>query len=396
MIHRIVNTSNNSSFFIFGARGTGKSTYIKQQILSKLKPCEYLYYNLLDDETEERLSKKPDLLKTDLTSLNTQPKWVVIDEVQKIPRLLDVVHNLIESKKYKFILTGSSARKLRKNAANLLAGRAFEYKLYPFTFIELGLTFNLTDYLNYGGMPSIFQFKENSDKVKYLKSYISTYVKVEIQAEQILRKLDPFRLFLEFAAQMNGKLLNYSKIAKEIGVDTKTIINYYQILEETYLGFILPSYHTSLRKSLILSPKFYFFDTGVKRTLEKALQSDVVPKTSYYGEVFEQFIISEIYKLNEYYDTDYQLSYFLTKDGVEADLVLSRGKKETIFIEIKSSEKVDEAEVKKLSNLVSGSKIKAYYFSQDKQPQKIHDVLCLHWTEGIKALFKKSGVENEK
>jgi uncharacterized protein len=390
MIHRIINPSNNSSFFIFGARGTGKSTYIQSEFLKKLKPDDYLYYNLLDDETEERLSRNPNLLKTDLTTLNKRPLWIVIDEVQKIPRLLDVVHELIESKKYRFILTGSSARKLKKESANLLAGRAFEYRLYPFTFIELGNDFHLDNFLNYGGLPSVYQFQQITDKIKYLKSYISTYVKIEIQAEQLLRKLDPFKLFLEFAAQMNGKNLNYSKIAKEIHVDTKTIINYYQILEETYLGFILPSYHTSLRKSIVLSPKFYFFDTGIKRALERSLHSNVVPKTSYYGEVFEHFVIAEIYKLNEYYEADYKLSYFLTKNGSEIDLVLSRGKNETIFVEIKSSLQVDELEVNKISKLIQNTNIKAYYFSQDKQAQNIDGVLCLHWEAGIKALFEET------
>lgn len=389
MINRIITPSNNSSFFIFGARGTGKSTYIQAEFLKKLKPDDYIYYNLLDDETEERLSRNPNLLKTDLTTLNKKPIWIIIDEVQKIPRLLDVVHDLIESKKCKFILTGSSARKLKKESANLLAGRAFEYRLYPFTFIELNTNFNLEDFLNYGGLPTIYQYHQASDKIKYLKSYISTYVKIEIQAEQLLRKLDPFKLFLEFAAQMNGKNLNYSKIAKEVHVDTKTIINYYQILEETYLGFILPSFHTSLRKSIVLAPKFYFFDTGVKRALERSLLSPVVPKTSYYGEVFEHFIISEIYKLNEYYETDFKLSYLLTKDGAEIDLVLSRGKNETIFIEIKSSDTVSESEVNKVVRLIQNTKIKAYYFSQDKITQNISGVICMHWKTGIKTLFEE-------
>ncbi len=352
-----------------------------------MKKTEYIYYNLLDDETEERLSRKPSLLQLDLTESLTKPKWIIIDEIQKIPRLLDIVHLLIETKKYKFILTGSSARKLKKESANLLAGRAFEYRLFPFTFIELGLKFNLIQLLNYGSLPSLFQFNETADKIKYLKTYISIYVKQEIQAEQILRRLDPFRLFLEFAAQMNGKPLNFSKIAREVGVDTKTIINYFQILEETYLGFNLPSYHTSLRKSIILSSKFYFFDTGVRRTLEGSIRSDVVPQTSYFGEVFEQFIISEIYKLNSYYETDFKLSYFATKEGSKVDLVLTRGLKEVLFIEIKSSVKADLEAAKKLSNLIQGTKIKGYLFSQDSVSQKYENVTCMHWQNGIKEIF---------
>jgi predicted AAA+ superfamily ATPase len=387
MIYRLLKPSKNSSFFVFGARGTGKSTWVQQQFLPQMSK-NVLYYDLLDDETEERLSKNPSLLKTDLSSLKKKPDWIVIDEIQKVPRLLDVIHSLSENKNTKFILTGSSARKLKMAGANLLAGRAFEYRLFPFTYIELNQNFKLDDYLNYGGLPAVFGFKQVADKIKYLKSYMSTYVKFEIQMEQLLRKLDPFRLFLEIAAQMNGKPLNYSKIGKEVGVDTKTVINYYQILEETYLGFILPAFHTSLRKSLLLTPKFYFFDLGVKRGLEKALNSNVVPKTSYYGEVFEHFIINEFYKMNQYLEADFDLSYFSTKEGSEVDLVLTLGKSKTFFIEIKSSESVDEVEVKKLAALTLNTKIKAYYLSQDKIAQVRHGVRCLHWSDGLKEIFE--------
>ncbi len=386
MIRRLLKTSSNSSFFIFGARGTGKSTWVKRQFLPKISK-NFLYYDLLDDETEERLSKNPNLLKTDLSVLKLKPEWVIIDEIQKIPRLLDVIHSLSENKKTKFILTGSSSRKLKKAGANLLAGRAFEYRLFPFSYAELKQNFNLEDYLNFGGLPAVFEFKDIADKIKYLKSYISTYVKVEIQMEQLLRKLDPFRQFLELAAQMNGKPLNFSKISHSVGVDSKTVMNYYQILEETYMGFILPGYHTSLRKSILMTPKFYFFDIGVKRGLEKALNSNVVPKTSYYGEVFEHFLINEFYKMNQYLETDFDLSYFSTKEGSEVDLVLTLGKQKTLFIEIKSSNVVDDVEVKKLSTLISGTKIKGYYLSQDKTAQLRHGIRCLHWTEGLKEIF---------
>lgn len=385
MIHRLLSPSKNSSFFIFGARGTGKSTFIQQQFLPTLKG-DVIYYDLLDDETEERLSRNPSRLKTDLTDRKRWPQWIVIDEIQKIPRLLDVVHSLIETKKVKFVLTGSSARKLRKEGANLLGGRAFEYRLFPFSFLELK-NFKLQQALNYGSLPGVLPFLEVRDKIKYLRTYVSSYIKLEVQMEQLVRKLDPFRNFIEIAAQMNGKALNYSKIAKEVGVDTKTVIQYYQILEETYLGFTLPGYHTSLRKSVLLTPKFYFFDVGVKRSLEKSLHSDVVPGTSYYGECFEHFVIMEIYKLNHYLETEYSLSYFSTKEGAEVDLVLHRGKKEVLFIEIKSSTVVDETEVRKLAALIRGTNIKAYYLSQDPTPQSYHGIRCLHWADGIKEIY---------
>ena len=386
MIHRLVKPSIYSSFFLFGARGTGKSTFISMQFLPLIKES-YIYYDLLDDETEERLTRNPSLLATDLNTSGLKPEWVIIDEVQKIPRLLDVVQLLLEKTKVKFILTGSSARKLKKSGANLLAGRAFEYRLFPLTFLELHSQFDLSSALSFGSLPSLIKFKDRNDKIKYLKSYVSTYVKLEIQMEQIVRRLDPFRRFLEVAAQMNGKPLNYSKIAKEVGVDTKTAISYFQILEETYLGFILPAYHTSLRKSILLTPKFYFFDVGVRRTLERSLHSDPVPKTSYYGEIFEHYIINEFYKLNFYYETDFDLSYFSTKEGLEIDLVLTRGKKEIIFIEIKSTDKVDDSEVKKISVFTENKNIKVFYLSQDKVPQIRYGVQCFFWADGIKKIF---------
>lgn len=388
MIKRLVTPSNKSSFFLFGARGTGKSTFISEQFLPQIEG-EYIYYDLLNDETEERLSRNPSLIASDLTAARKKPEWIIIDEVQKIPRLLDVVHSLIEKQKIKFILSGSSARKLKIEGANLLAGRAFDYRLFPITFWELESEFDLGQVLSFGSLPTVFHFKEKPEKIKYLKSYVASYVKLEIQMEQVVRRLDPFKQFLEVAAQMNGKPVNYSKIGKEVGVDTKTVINYFQILEDTYFGFILPAFHTSLRKSILLTPKFYFFDIGVKRALERSLHSEPVPRTSYYGETFEHLVIIEIFRLNFYFETDYSLSYFSTKEGAEVDLVLSRGKREIIFIEIKSTTSIDEVEVKKLSTLVSKTQIQAFYFSLDPIPQEIHGVKCLYWRDGIKDLFEK-------
>ncbi len=401
MIHRLINPSKNTSFFIFGARGTGKSTFVEDQLLPTWGvrlPAEYrtqsewyfdgvLYLDLLNDDLEESISADPELLKRKVESMNSKPKWIVIDEIQKVPRLLDVVHSMIEKQKIKFILTGSSARKLKKEGANLLGGRAFEYSLMPFTSIELQNGFQLTEALNFGLLPTLLNFTEQEDKIKYLRSYVRTYVKVEIQMEQLVRKLEPFREFLEVAAQMNGKILNFTKIAKEVGVDTKTVQLYYLILEETYLGFRLPCFHHSLRKSQLLTPKFYFFDIGVKRALDQSLHSPVIPGTSFYGETFEHFVILEFYKLNLYLETDYRLSYFSTKEGSEVDLILSRGR-EIIFIEIKSSTQVDLVEVNKLNAIAKGHTKKAYYLSCDPHSQKIENVTCLPWQKGLHEIFK--------
>lgn len=400
MFYRALKPSSQSSFFIFGARGTGKSTFIERQLLPSwgiTVPSELLlkgrwcydnvlYFDLLDDELEETLAKDPEILKREVAALKEKPKWVIVDEVQKIPRLLDVVHSMIEKQKIKFILSGSSARKLRKEGANLLGGRAFEYSLMPLTSSELGDVFNLDEVLHFGSLPAVFSFSAHEDKTKFLRSYVRTYVRMEIQIEQLLRKLDPFREFLEISAQMNGKILNFSRIAREVGVDVKTVQLYYLVLEETYLGFRLPSFHRSIRKSQLLSPKFYYFDVGVKRALEQSLHTGLAPGTSYYGEVFEHFIILEFYRWNVYHDADFRLSFFATKEGAEVDLVLSR-RKEVYFVEIKSSEHVDLTEVRKLKAIGKAVASRCYFLSKCKVPQEIEGVRCLPWQQGLKEIF---------
>jgi predicted AAA+ superfamily ATPase len=400
VFRRLLTPSKNSSFFIFGARGTGKSTFIEQQLLPSWQikvPTVELekgfwhsqqvsYFDLLNDEIEESFAAEPERLKKEISALDPQPKWVILDEVQKVPRILDVVHSLIERQKIKFILSGSSARKLKKESANLLGGRAFEYALMPLTSIELATRFQIDEVLNYGALPAHFLFSDPLDKIKYLKSYVRTYIKTEVQMEQLVRKLDPFREFLAISAQMNGKILNFARISREVGVDSKTIQLYYLILEETYLGFRLPSFHRSIRKSQLLASKFYYFDIGVKRALEQSLHSQVIPGTSYYGETFEHFVVLEFFKFNQYFESDYRLSYFATKEGSEVDLVLSRNR-EIIFIEIKSAAYIDEISVMKLKSIGKGNASACYYLSQCTSSQLINGVQCFHWLDGLKKIF---------
>jgi predicted AAA+ superfamily ATPase len=386
MVNRLLKTSLNSSFFLFGARSTGKSTWLQKYFLSKLKPDKFLYIDLLDDETEQELSKSPQNLIEKIKILKKKPEWIIIDEVQKIPRLLDIIHSLIEKEKIKFILTGSSARKLKISGANMLGGRAFEYRMFPYSYFEIDKKTNLDEILNYGLLPKVFDFHSNSDKQKYLKSYVSTYIKMEVQIEQLVRKIEPFRNFLEIAAQMNGKITNFSKISKDVGVDNKTIQSYYEILEDTYIGFRLPAFHQSLRKAQLLTPKFYFFDVGVKRALDLSVRSAVVEGNSFYGDTFEHFIILEFIKLNHYYEADFKLSYYQTSDGSEIDLILTRGR-EKKFIEIKSTKTIDLVEVRKLSRYAEAVGATAYYISQDKSSRLIESVRCLHWKKCLAEIF---------
>ena len=201
MFHRSITIGNKSSFFLFGPRGTGKSTLIRQQ-LAKFEP---LWIDLLQPEQEDLYRLSPQSLGDEIAKSVGKIRWVVIDEVQKIPRLLDLVHSLIESTGVLFALTGSSARKLKRGGANLLAGRAFVHHLHPLTHVELGDRFLLDEVLRWGTLPRLFSLQAPEDRTEFLRSYALTYLKEEIQAEQIVRRLDPFRRFLQVAAQTNGR-----------------------------------------------------------------------------------------------------------------------------------------------------------------------------------------------
>ena len=244
MFQRNIKLSKLHSFFLFGPRGSGKSTLLDLFI----KPDEKVVLDLLDAELAGDLMSYPNRLLSRLAPFQGKKPWVVIDEVQKAPQLLDLVHRLIKEKQFKFALTGSSARKLKRGAANLLAGRAFVYHLFPLTVPELQDRFCLNDALKFGTLPEIFTLENESDKAKFLKAYSETYLKEEIITEQIVRNLPPFRRFLNVVAQMDTEVINYSNVAKDIQSDPKSVSGYYDILEDTLLGFRLPAYHKSLRK----------------------------------------------------------------------------------------------------------------------------------------------------
>lgn len=380
MYNRLIKLNNNNSIFLFGARGTGKTYLLKNQFEDKTT----IYIDLLEPETYLQYSLRPSSLKEYIDTLNSGTKWIIIDEIQKLPGLLDIVHKCIEEKKIKFILTGSSARKLKRGGANLLAGRAFINKLFPLSYKELGKEFNLTEVLKWGSLPGIFSFNDTEDKKDFLRSYVFTYIKEEITEEQTVRKLEPFRKFLYISAQMSGKIINYSKIARESNTSTTSIISYFQILEDTLIGITLDAYHTSVRKSQKQSPKFYYFDTGVLRSLNNTLTLDVLPQTYSFGNLFEHFIINEVNKLNHYYKKDYRLYYYQTKSGLEIDLVIERPGEKTALIEIKSSDNVTPEQIKPLISISKDFKnSETFCFSLDKVPKKIENVYCCHWQKGL-------------
>ncbi len=381
MIQRILELPKNHSFFLFGARGTGKSTLLKA--IPFLRSS--LYIDLLSQDEEEKYSMHKDLLLEQAQAMK-KGAWITIDEVQKIPKLLDVVHKIIEEKQIHFALSGSSARKLKRGGANLLAGRAFVFSLFPMTHQEIGKGFNLGKALHWGTLPSILHQKSDKDKARYLKSYTRTYLKEEIQVEQLVRNLDPFRLFLQIAAQMDSEIINYSNISKDTGVDHKTIQSYYEILQDTHLGFFLRPFSRSVRKVQIKSPKFYLFDLGVKRSLENRLQIPILPGSSEYGSAFENWVINELYRLNSYQELDYQLSYLRTKDGVEIDLVIERPGASTMLVEIKSGDRIDGRHLSGLKNFEKDfPKAELFCISRVKNAQKVGNIWVLPWHEFFKS-----------
>ncbi len=314
--------------------------------------------------------------------------WIVIDEIQKIPKLLDVVHQGIETHKIKFGITGSSARKLRRGTSNLLGGRASEFHLHPITHVEIGNDFNLLAYLCWGGLPEIFSL-DQQEKERALYSYVSTYLKEEILVEQIIRKIEPFRKFLEVAAQMNGKVLNYSKISRDSGVEEKSVARYYQILDDTLIGFFLEPYHHSIRKRQSQKAKFYFFDCGVTRALQNTLPLELSEQTIAFGDLFEQFIILEFIRLNDYYETRYKFSYLLTKDGVEIDLIVERPGKAAALVEIKSTSTNREEDMVNLKSISNEfKKADCYVLNNSTMSTEILGVRFVNWKVGIQEIFK--------
>lgn len=388
MFPRLLDPITIRSFFLFGARGVGKTSWLKEHF--KKKRC--LWIDLLDEESFERYSLAPQLLNAELSQLKLKhslPKFVVIDEVQRVPRLLNVAQKWIQQNKLIFVLTGSSARKLRRGAANLLGGRANSYGLFPLSMKELGKHFDLQSALQWGTLPELVGMKSDRDRRSYLKAYCNDYLKEEILIEQLVRNLPPFRRFLSVLAQNQGKLINFEKFSRDVGVDSKTIQAYIEILEDTYLGLLLRPHHPSIRKSQLQSPKFYFFDSGVQRQLSEMLASPPSAATSYYGDLFEAFIIQEVNRVNHYLELDYNLSFYSSKHGFEVDLILSRGR-EKVFIEIKSTERVDEVEVKALDTALSEIELsKILYVSRDPKALKIGRVECLNYKSFIAGLGKR-------
>lgn len=326
MYSRIIRPPQKKSFFLFGPRGTGKTTWLKTNFK------DAIYLDLLESELFNDFLAQPERLEQFI------PKgfkgWVILDEVQRVPALLYEVHRLIESQGFKFILTGSSARKLRQKEVNLLAGRALTDHLYPLTAAELKNDFSLSHSLKFGHLPSTFK---EADPKRYLESYVATYLKEEVQQEGLTRNLAAFSRFLESASFSQGQVMNLSEVARECSVHRKVVESYFTILEDLLIAERLPIFTRRAKRRLAAHPKFYFFDVGVYRTLRPQGPLDSTEEIE--GVSLETLVYQELRAINDYLNLGYQLFYWRTVTGQEVDFVLY-GPRGLIGIEVKRNAKI--------------------------------------------------------
>jgi len=336
MVSRILHKplEYKKSFFLLGPRGTGKTYWIKHNLPNAV------YIDLLDTEIYTLLLANPHRL-IDFIPANYH-SWIVLDEVQRVPELLNEVHRLIEKEQHIFVLTGSSARSLRKKGVNLLAGRALMYHMHPLVAQELGEQFNLSEVLSYGLLPAILT---EPDPKAYLKAYVMTYLREEVMQEGLTRNLAAFSRFLEVASFSQGQVLNMSAIARESNIGQKNITNYFDILDDLLLGYRLPIFNKRAKRQTVQHPKFYYFDVGIYQTLRPKGFSDTQAEID--GAALETLFLQSLRAINDYYDLDYQLYYWRTPRGVEVDFVI-HGPKGFFAFEIKRTKNVSRNDTKGL------------------------------------------------
>ena len=334
MYSRIINFPHTKSFFLFGPRATGKTTWLQQMFPSAV------HIDLLKSELYSMLLASPSRLAQLIPPDCTEP--IIIDEVQRIPELLNEVHHLIEQKKFRFILTGSSARKLRARGVNLLAGRALTRFMHPLTVEELGSDFALGTSLKFGHLPAIYSEPDPGD---YLASYIRTYLREEVQQEGLTRNLQVFSRFLEAASFSQGSILTISEVARECGANRKLVEQYFYILEDLLLAHRVPVFTRRARRRMVNHPKFYFFDTGVYRAIRPKGPLDRPEEIE--GTALETLVFQELLAVNDLYRLGYVLYYWRTSNGLEVDFVLY-GEAGLIAIEVKRAAKIRSKEFRGL------------------------------------------------
>ena len=372
---RVIDLSliHQKSIFLFGPRQTGKSFLLRHRF------PDFPYYNLLESDLFLKLSKQPALLREELLALKPQTP-IIIDEIQRIPILLNEVHLMIEEHGFKFILTGSIARKLKRGGANMLAGRALEFRLFPLSTHEIP-NFDFNRIINFGALPAIYN---SSIPREELIAYVGTYLQEEIKAEGLVRNLEPFADFLDLSGISNTELINYANIASDLGVSSKTVKEYYQILQDTMLGYLLKPYTKTVKRKAVSTPKFYYFDLGVANLLGNI--SNIVPKSEIFGKVFEHFIFTEIKAYLHYKRDSRKLTFWRSKNKQEVDFIIG----DDIALEVKASSMVKQKHLKGL-NALSEENISFQHklvVSMDDRPRKMENkILILPYSNFLKKLW---------
>jgi predicted AAA+ superfamily ATPase len=355
-----IDLPRNQSAFLWGARQTGKSTYLRQNFGNSV------YYDLLKWDLYFKLLKEPSRFREELLRLPEAKlkNPIIVDEVQKIPPLLDEIHGLIEDKKLQFILCGSNARKLKRAGSNLLGGRAWRFEMKPLTFPEIP-EFDLLKALSIGLLPA--HYVQPSPR-KSLNAYVCDYLREEIRAEGLVRNLPAFSRFLDAAVFSHGAMINFTNIGSDCGIDVKTVKEYFEILKDSYIGYFLHPLSRKLgRKTITSVPKFYFFDSGVANNLAKvelrALKGDAA------GKSFEGYIFHELHSYRSYRELDFEMNYWRTTSQLEIDFVLDEGR---YLIETTISDRIKATDLHGLKAFLSENPAKrALLVCLEKMPRKI-------------------------
>jgi uncharacterized protein len=364
-----IDLPQNKSAFLWGPRKVGKTYWIKHNLKN------IILIDLLKTDIFAEYISKPSLLRE---RYSDQKKLIVIDEIQMVPNLLNEIHWMIENKGTSFLLTGSSPRKLKRNHANLLGGRAWRYSMAPLCYLEID-NFDIEQIMITGLLPP---HVISPDPIQDLRAYIADYLKEEIATEAVVQNIPAFSEFLKLAALSSGELINYTNIARETGVSAKIIRNYFQILEDTLLGFRIQPWRKSLSRRLIETEKFYLFDIGVTNFIAKRTPKIGTPE---FGKVFEQFILMELKAYQSYRNPEMPIYYWRTSSGLEVDFICGEM---DLAIEIKSSKRVHEADTKGLLALKQEQKVKkAIIISFEKERKIIHNLECLYWQDFLNKLW---------
>jgi predicted AAA+ superfamily ATPase len=359
--------------FLWGPRQVGKTTLLHQQFAGAR------FYDLLDTALAAELSVRPRLLREE--TLADRPGVVVIDEVQKVPELLEEIHWLLENTKTRFVLCGSSPRKLRRKARNLLGGRATEFRLHPLTTHEIP-DVDLGRLFNHGALPAHYL---SNDPGPLLRAYVNAYIKEEIIDEAATRNVPAFARFLQVVGLTHGRQLNYANVARETHVSAATVRSYFQILEDTLLGFTLEPWRRTKKRRLVETAKFYLFDIGVANHLNPETAT-IAEGTDLYGRAFEHFLLNEVRAYLAYRARERALAFWRTSSGREVDLIVGDL---DLALEFKGGRRVREDDLGGMRTLLDERKVgRAIVVSREARPRTTEDrIEILPWTDFCKMLW---------